>query len=111
MKFRVGRKQRLAAADAHVGSFGFLVFVFAREGRLSSLLARDVILIVIQFGTPFGVALAYFFAHGDSLHEVSISCEARRATQCGGWSDILGGQNQRLADNRARGVVLAQASR
>src|SRR5271156_2059086 len=90
MKFRVGRKQRLAAADARVGPLGFLVFVLAREGRLRSLLARDVILVVVELGAPFGVGLLNFFAHGDSLHDVAIFCEARRKAKTAGWSDILG---------------------
>src|SRR5580658_5505475 len=90
MKFRVGGKQRLAAADAVVGSFDFLVFVFTGKGRFSTLLARDVILIGVQFCAPFGVALAYFFAHGASLHEVCISCAARARAESIAWSDILG---------------------
>src|ERR1700733_6156114 len=90
MKFRVGGKQRLAAANAVVSPFGFLIFVFTGEGRLSSLLPRDVILIRVQFCAPFGVALAYFLGHGASLHEVCISCEARARAESTAWSDILG---------------------
>src|SRR5580704_18586213 len=90
MKFRIGGKQRLTAADAVVCSFGFLVFVFTGEGRLSSLLPRDVILIGVQFCAPFGVAFAYFFAHGHSLHEVDIFCEACATAESSARSDILG---------------------
>src|SRR5580658_556421 len=90
MKFGVGGKQRLATADAVVGSFGFLVFILAGEGRFGSLLPRDVILVVVQLGAPFRVALAYFCAHAGSLHEVCVSREARARAESISWSDILG---------------------
>jgi hypothetical protein len=82
VKLRLGCEERLSAADAHVGSFFFGVFVFAGEGWFSTFLARDVILVLIQLRFPFRFGLFYFFGHGHRLHLTQISWLVRARWRC-----------------------------
>src|SRR5271156_5433873 len=69
MKFPLRSEQRLAAADADLGTFGLLVLGFSGEGRLRPLLARHVKLVLVQPGLPLCFALFYFLGHVRRLHQ------------------------------------------
>lgn len=71
MIFRVGTEQGLAAAHTNVRPLRFRIRELTAEGRFSSLLARDVVLLVCKFGLPLGIWFRDFVAHGFILHRVS----------------------------------------
>ena len=71
MIFRVGTEQGLAAADANVRPLRLRIRELATERRLSSLLARDLVLLISKFGLPLGICFLDFVAHGFILHRVS----------------------------------------
>src|ERR1700728_3103283 len=64
MVLRFRAEERLTAADAEVSSGRFGVLILAGEGRLGALLPRDVILLIGEIGSPFGIALSYLVGHG-----------------------------------------------
>lgn len=63
MIFCFGAEERLAAADANVRSLRLRVLILAAERWLSSLLPRDVELLLSQLCLPIGIALSNFLAH------------------------------------------------
>lgn len=79
MIFRVGTEQGLAAAHANVCPFRFRIRELTAEGRFSSLLARDMVLLVSEFGLPLGVWFLDFVAHGFILHRVSCEFTVRNS--------------------------------
>src|ERR1051326_4939394 len=62
-----GFKQRLAAADAHVGAWLFRIPVLAGKGALGALLASHTKLFVGKLLPPLGIGLGDFFLRHDSL--------------------------------------------
>jgi|SRR5579864_7368895 len=71
MIFCLGTEQGLAATHANVCPLRFRIRELTAEGRFSSLLARDVVLLVSKFGLPLGIWFLDFVAHGFILHRVS----------------------------------------
>src|SRR5690348_9227093 len=57
-EFGAGIEQRLAAADADIGTGRVRVPIFAGEGALGAFLARDAVLLGRELRLPFGVGLA-----------------------------------------------------
>src|SRR5215475_832192 len=72
MVFRFRAKERLAATHALVSTCGLSVFVFAGEGRLSSLLSGHIVLILRELLAPGGVVFAHFVGHGSPLLGASL---------------------------------------
>src|SRR5579864_7322532 len=64
MIFCLGTEQGLAATHANVCPLRFRIRELTAEGRFSSLLARDVVLLVSKFGLPLGIWFLDFVAHG-----------------------------------------------
>lgn len=73
MIFRLRRKQRLPAANAHVRPRRLRILILARTRRLRPLLPRHIILVVIQLRPPLRIALPYFFAHPYILSEIAAT--------------------------------------
>src|SRR4051812_33977947 len=67
IEFCFGRKQRLAATDAFVRAIGVRVPVFAAEGTLGSMLARDVVLLRRELLAPFLGRFGDLVGHVNSL--------------------------------------------
>src|SRR3984957_14458578 len=102
MIFRVRAEQRLPAAHANERAFRFRVRELATEGRFSSLLAGDVVLLVRQLGFPLGILFLYFVAHDSILRPVSGEFTARnfeRAALDGG-EEPFNNQNHLDETNR-----------
>jgi hypothetical protein len=67
MIFRIGEKQRLAAAYALVSTGSVLAFILAGEGRFGPLLSGYKVLILRELLLPSGFVLANLFvSHGIS---------------------------------------------
>ena len=98
MIFRVGTEKGLAAAHANIRPLRFRIRELTAEGRFSSLLARDMVLLVSKFGFPLGIRFLDFVAHGFILHRVTREFTARNSERAA----LDGGQEPFNNQSQAR---------